>query len=108
MDTARVDKRRPSQREKRQRNGRREKLPPTTPPKLGPNIARVIHDRSQPPGSCTYRKESESHHAEQHPPTVRKQGDKNVASPCFHHANVATQPGSELIKRSLSFNYYEP
>ena len=52
--------------------------------------------------------ESESHHAGRNPPTVCKQGDKNVASPCFHPANVAKQPGSELIKRSLSVNYYEP
>lgn len=26
----------------------------------------------------------------------------------FFHANVAKQPGSELIMRSLNFNYYEP
>jgi hypothetical protein len=52
--------------------------------------------------------ESESHHAGRNPPTVRKQGDKNVASPCFHHTNVAKPPGSELIMRFVNFNYFEP
>ena len=52
--------------------------------------------------------ESDSHHAGRNVATVCKQSDKNVASFCFHHANVAKQPGSELIKRSLIFNYYEP
>jgi hypothetical protein len=77
-------------------------------PEVGPEY-REGHSRSIATSRLLHiSKESESHHAELTVATMRKQAIENVASSCFHQANVAKQPGSELIKRSLSVNYYEP